>query len=254
MSGSVTFKNEKKLIDALKQGPKTWTELEKVLPKKTLARWLKRYTEVGIIVQDPETKQYDLFKRVEEQRSEKYIKHALWLISRIKPEELLPYIKSPYEFIFHYIIPLRMELHEMREEEIEAFLSHLRTGHTKLYELYQQAKDMIGAVREEQEKAINSLRSSDEYLTLKEIEKKIEIGRIASPKLEEMFKWEEERNKLESMKNEYEKTLKQMSDKMTPLLHRYNQIRQQVMLEISKLKLKVEYNPSALKGKCYICE
>ncbi len=201
--------NEKKLISAIKNGGKTWSELEKILPKKTVSRYLERFTDLGVIYQDSEDKRYYHISRRTIEKSPKYIEHSLNIANEL---EKIPYVGIAVSYgNFHAIgseTKPRIEIIRADNEVLmKATLEHLKTGYHKLYDYEHKLEKM-------QPQLCEKLK-----------ERGMPIGSEVDPE---------------------DPVIKSLFDD-------YYRLRKEFAGKLAELKAQLSYDPSRLKGDCYIC-
>jgi hypothetical protein len=211
--------NEKKLISAIKNGGKTWSELEKILPKKTVSRYLERFTDLGVIYQDSEDKRYYHISRRTIEKSPKYIEHSLNIVAELGK---IPFVGINFNYAVTYSPPSFPDVKidslyhpkasiiiSGAENEVmrKAALEHLKTGYHKLYD-YEHKLEMM------QPQLCEKLK-----------ERGIPIGSVVDPE---------------------DPVIKSLFDD-------YYRLRKEFAGKLAELKAQLSYAPSRLKGECFIC-
>jgi len=211
------IENQKKLLEAIKDGGKSWSELDgKLLPKKTLSRYLSDFKYLGIIYQDEERRYHWSGRKVLE-KSPKFIEHSLKIIRDL---ERVPFvgvelsygksvvIQEEKQYEWHSFPKPRFVENKNEDAALRrATLEHLEKGYSKLFGYVMKLEKM-------QPKILNDLGKRG-----------IEIGSDIDPD---------------------DPTVKS-------IIHDFFAIRKEFAGKVAELRAQLEYNPSRLKGSCYIC-
>lgn len=161
-------KRAKPVIDALREGKKTWTELRKLdVPEKTLNRILKEHLEFwGLAFKEGEYWTWYEYSRVFNSRQELdlFVYHSRKLLPA-----LYNMLKAPAEDVFFDIRPPRPEQmakdvgKQIMEEVIretknkEYIEQHLRTGYPRIFAQLQRLRELRDRLQEVQQNKVNEL-------------------------------------------------------------------------------------------------
>jgi len=158
----------KPVIEALREGKKTWTELRKLdVPEKTLSRILKECLEYwGLVVKEGEYWTWYEHSRIFNSRQELdlFADHSKKLLPK-----LYNMLKAPAEDIFIDIRPPRAEqmAKDVGKQTMEQFVretknkeyieQHLRTGYPRIFAQLQRLRELRDKLQEVQQNKANEL-------------------------------------------------------------------------------------------------